>query len=88
MSDKSSSKICKKCGQLKELNEFSFRKSTQKFNNACRSCVNEQQRVAQRKRMSNPESRLKHNAKVNNYNKEYLKRDYVEKKGDGITKDT
>jgi len=32
-------KICSKCGEVKDRSEFSFRKDTQKYRNACKKCI-------------------------------------------------
>lgn len=44
-------KICTKCGIEKPLTEFSFRKDTDKYHNACKVCINNQARKRYDKRV-------------------------------------
>jgi len=43
-----STKQCSKCGEIKDLSEFVFRKDTGKYRNECKSCTNIRSRIPNR----------------------------------------
>ena len=57
-------KQCKKCGQIKDINEFAYRKDTNKYRNECKECTNSRVRKHPKKPIA--KDGYKYCAKCNN----------------------